>query len=300
MPFVPAPEYATIWNKFQTHYHEPNLLETILQKVEAAGITKKDLEGPNGWAYFSNVDQYHNAKQGATETLLEKLSITRGAAVVDLGCGMGGVARAIVAKYQDVKVTGLDLSTEYIRVAKGLTEKVKMTESIQFMNGDMQDLSTFSDAAFDFAVAMSAAMNVPNKLSFFKEAFRVLKAGGKLGIWDLVRVPGEEMPDFYTYYSSSSENFIEVFEEYLKYATEAGFIVNFHKIVDGSDVLPAPEVCNLAVQEVSFGTLFTGANGRPKMADMSATNAAGRAWKQTGMLICEKPGSCLCAACTLS
>jgi len=291
MTTAPSPEYAAVWNKLQLHYNEPNLLETILRKVEEAGVTKKDLEGPNGWAYFSNVDQYHNAKQGATKTLLEKLNITHGAAVVDLGCGMGGVARAIVAKYQDVKVTGLDLSTEYVRVAKGLTETVKMTGSAQFFNGDMQDLSRIPEGAFDFAVSMSAAMNVPNKLTFFKEAFRVLKAGGKLGIWDLVRVPGEEMPDFYTYYSSPSENFIEVFDKYLNYATEAGFIINFHKIVDGSDVLTAPEVCKLAVQEVSFNTLMTGANGRPKMADMSATNAAGKPWKQTGLLVCEKPGS---------
>jgi len=287
--YVPAPEYAPVWNKLQTHYNEPNLLECIMKQVEAAGVTSEELEGPNGWAYFSSIDQFHAGKQGGTETLLEKLSITSGAAVIDIGCGMGGVARRIAAKYQDVKVIGLDLSTEYVRVAKGLTETLNMNKSVEFMNGDMQDLSRFSDGAFDFAVSISAAMNVSNKHLFFKEAFRVLKSGGKLGIWDLVRVPGAKMPDFYTYFGSPSENYIEEIEGYVKHATEAGFIVKFQKIIETSEILSAPPACKLALQGLSWDMLFTGADGRPKLADFWAADK--KPWKQICMLICEKTSS---------
>lgn len=71
------------------------------------------------------------------------------------------------------EVTALDLSQ------KMLDELYKKNPNIKISLGDAESLP-FLDNSFDFVIAVFLIVHLKNPSIFFKEAYRVLKDGGKL------------------------------------------------------------------------------------------------------------------------
>ena len=93
-----------------THYTHGALLGAILNGVQRLGksrdtVTVEDL-GP--------VDEFHIGGRVATKNFLDQLEITADDHVLDVGCGLGGASR-FVAKQYGCRVTGVDLTDEYIK-----------------------------------------------------------------------------------------------------------------------------------------------------------------------------------------
>lgn len=67
--------------------------------------------------------------------------------VLDVGSGLGGPARTLAVEY-GCRVTGLDLTEEFCRVAIMLTARVGLQEHTAFRHGSALDLP-FEEATFD-------------------------------------------------------------------------------------------------------------------------------------------------------
>jgi ubiquinone/menaquinone biosynthesis C-methylase UbiE len=77
----------------------------------------------------------------------------------------------------DVKLTGLDISSEMLAAAR-----IKATEleiSVELEEGDAQDLP-FPDATFDTVICTYAMCSVPDEVQTISEMKRVLREGGAL------------------------------------------------------------------------------------------------------------------------
>lgn len=167
----------------QTHYSRPDIGSVILGALEKAGkdlnrLTPEDL---------APIDHFHIRGRIATLELARAAGLDAHMRVLDVGSGVGGTSRCL-AKEFGCHVTGIDLTDEYCRAATLLTDKVGLSELIEYRQGDATNLP-FDDGAFDVVWTEHVAMNIPDKHRLYKEMYRVLKPGGTLAIYDVLAGP---------------------------------------------------------------------------------------------------------------
>ena len=108
--------------------------------------------------------------------------------VLDVGCGFGQSSIDIRRDYGCRRVVGVDLTPEHIQFATRLAEKEGLGESVQFAQMSATRL-VFPDESFDCVIAVDCACQFLTRAEFFKEASRVLTAGGCLVLADAVVPP---------------------------------------------------------------------------------------------------------------
>ena len=170
------------------HYGTTSLVRRIDEVLHRAGLA----DGIIGWADLAPLDQFHVRGLAATGELAEALGIDA-AHVLDVGCGLGGPARFLAATY-GCHVTGIDLSQPVIGAARMLTERCGLADRVTFLQGDALDLP-FTDAFFDHAWTQHVAMNIADRVGFYRSIHRVLKPGGRLAIYDVAL--GDGRPPIY-------------------------------------------------------------------------------------------------------
>ena len=149
---------------------------------------------PDVWATVQDLDQATQQrladvleKRGADtrqyamrRAFLEEVPFPQDALVLDIGCGTGVLTR-VLARWPNVaSVVGVD-------PAHALLEKARVAAadlpSVSFHEGDAQSLP-FDSATFDVVTSDSMLSHVPGPERAIEEAFRVLRAGGCLAVFD--------------------------------------------------------------------------------------------------------------------
>jgi ubiquinone/menaquinone biosynthesis C-methylase UbiE len=120
----------------------------------------------------------------ARETYLTLLDISAGERVLDVGCGSGAVTRDIARRVGERGLAvGLDPSSELLAVARGLAERAGLGDRVEFREGDARRLP-FPDGSFDVVVCATVLSHVPEGEAAIPELVRVLRPGGRLGVFD--------------------------------------------------------------------------------------------------------------------
>jgi ubiquinone/menaquinone biosynthesis C-methylase UbiE len=202
------------------HYTRSALLSTLLDALAAAGKPCEPIDSDD----LSAVDELHTGGRAATVELADLLAPPPGAHVLDLGCGLGGPARYL-ARHRGCRVTGIDLTREYVDLATELTERCGLAELADFSEAEVTDLP-FADGTFDAAVLVHVGMNVPDKARLCAEAYRVLRPGGRFAVYDVMRTGEDGELTFPLPWASNPQiSFLESPAEYRWQLTEAGFAV---------------------------------------------------------------------------
>jgi arsenite methyltransferase len=112
----------------------------------------------------------------------EALNAASGERIVDVGCGPGFyVAELLDAVGRDGSIVGVDGSAEMLAIAR---RRVEGEPNVAFHAADATALP-LEDGEFDAAFSVQVLEYVPDVAKALGEMHRVLRAGGRVVIWDV-------------------------------------------------------------------------------------------------------------------
>jgi SAM-dependent methyltransferase len=205
------------------HYTHGDLLQAIQASITKLGktvdsITIEDL-GP--------VDEFHIGGRQATENFLNRFNFSEKDHILDVGCGLGGTSRFIASKFNN-RVTGIDLTQEYIDTGQILSNWVGLDKQVTLYQGSALSMP-FEDETFDGALMMHVGMNIENKALLFSELYRVLRPGTSIGVYDVMRINDGELAYPVPWATADSTSYLSTPEQYKQEMNNAGFIVTTEK-----------------------------------------------------------------------
>ncbi len=127
-------------------------------------------------AYFSRPGMSLDEAQAAKKAhLASKLRLEPGMSVLDVGCGWGGLALELAARW-GVRVLGVTLSEEQLAVARRRAEAAGLADQVRFSLTDFRDV----EGPFDriVSVGMFEHVGVPNYPAYFAAIRRLLQPDG--------------------------------------------------------------------------------------------------------------------------
>ena len=116
------------------------------------------------------------------EALVERLGITKGLKVLDLGCGDG--TTALPEARLGAEVLGVDIAKNLVEAGNRRAKDEGLT-NCKFQEGDASNLHELKDHTFDLVVSIFGGMFAPKPFDVAKEMVRVTKPGGRIimGNW---------------------------------------------------------------------------------------------------------------------
>lgn len=201
------------------HYTRPQLEETILGAMKRAGIDTQKLTP----ADLAPIDEFHVGGLEATKAFEEFMGLKAGMRVLDVGCGIGGPARYFASEH-GVRVTGIDLTEEFVRAANSLTNLVHLESVATFEQGSALAMP-FQPETFDAAYMFHVGMNIADKNALFLDVARVLKPGARFSIFDLMRTNDEPISYPVPWAVSGTTSFVVKSESYRNALAAVGFEV---------------------------------------------------------------------------
>jgi ubiquinone/menaquinone biosynthesis C-methylase UbiE len=211
----------------QDHYGRGGLLGRIEAALAANGRPVDTLDPE----MLYPLDQLHSRQLVATKDHLARLHLDSAKHVLDIGSGIGGPARYMAATF-GCRVTGIDLTEEFVAVARELTRRCGLAERVAFECGDAMAMP-FEDESFDAASCLHVAMNIPDKPRLLSETARALKPGAWL-VWSVVVAGSGGEPQYPMPWAQDTSGSFLVVPEALRPAfADAGF-----RVVEWSDETP--------------------------------------------------------------
>jgi len=150
--------------------------------------------------FYDRISRYYDYLTGAferkyAEMALERLSVSEGETVLEIGFGTGRCLKRIAESIGPKgKAYGIDLSTGMMQISKERLEKASLQDRVKLFCGDAANLP-FDDSTFD-AVFMSFTLELFDTLEIQKvleQIKRVLKSEGRLVVVSMSKENGESI-----------------------------------------------------------------------------------------------------------
>jgi len=172
----------------------------MADKEEYQPISRVHRSKDDAKKYYDRISSAYDCLGGIFERkpakkALRALEIKNGDIVLEIGFGTGHCLQNIaLSAGRTGKAYGIDISDGMLRITRRRLEKAALLDRVELYRGDASRLP-FSDGAFDevfmsFTLELFDTPEIPELLS---EVWRVLKAGGSVGVASLSKIKGNPL-----------------------------------------------------------------------------------------------------------
>ena len=206
-------------NSVAAHYTHGQLLERIVSGVEAIGKTPATVTVDE----LAPVDEFHIGGRQASEDFISQLELSADDHTLDVGCGIGGTSRFVASRF-GCRVTGIDLTPEFVSAGQSLCDWVGLSGQVELHQGDATAMP-FTDQSFDAAFMLHVGMNIANKAGLFAEVYRLIKPAGMFGVYDVMQTSDEPLSYPVPWSSVPGTSALATRQQYTEALELAGFDV---------------------------------------------------------------------------